>query len=130
MPRRLQLFLRALTLRCPNCGKRGLFRHWLAMREACPNCGLSLATGNRVGAYLLNLVAAELVLMAAIVVIVLRSWPHPPWDLLQYLAPALMVIAPLLLYPFSKMVFVAIDLAMYPRALPDAAAHGINEPPA
>jgi hypothetical protein len=96
------------------------------MKEECPTCGLSLATGNRVGAYLLNLVASELTLMIVLVVVVVRSWPKPPWDLLQYLAPALMVAAPLVLYPFSKMVFVAIDLAMYPLALPDVKAHGVS----
>ncbi len=44
--------------------------------------------------------------------------------LLQWLVPVLMVIAPLTFYPFSKLVFVAIDLAMHPDAEPDALAHG------
>jgi uncharacterized protein (DUF983 family) len=107
------VFLRALVLRCPNCGGGGNFKHWFAMKDRCPSCGLSLAVGNRVGANLLNLVAAELLLMTAIVTVVVRSWPTPPWDTLQIAAPLLMILTPLLLYPFSKMLFVAIDVALH-----------------
>lgn len=113
MANRPLVFLRALALRCPNCGGGGTFRHWFAMKEYCPSCGCSLAAGNRVGANLLNLVAAELLLMAAIVTVVVRRWPDPPWDTLQIAAPLLMVVTPLLLYPFSKMIFVAIDVALH-----------------
>jgi uncharacterized protein (DUF983 family) len=124
--KRTIIAFRALTLRCPHCGARGVLRHWFAMKEHCPACGHSLAAGNRVGANLLNLCAAELVLAIVLVVIVSRSWPNPPYNLLQYLAPALMVLMPLLFYPFSKLLFVAIDLAMYPDAEPDRLVHGIG----
>jgi uncharacterized protein (DUF983 family) len=124
MTRRNLLFARALLLRCPHCGGRGVLRHWLAMNEACPTCGLSLATGNRAGAYLLNLFASEMLLVFGLVVVVVRSWPNPPYDLLQWLAPSLMLLTPLLFYPFSKLVFVAIDLALHPDAEPDVLVHG------
>src|SRR5690242_160797 len=124
MTRRTRLFTRALLLRCPHCGGGGLFRHWFAMKEHCPTCGLSLATGNRVGAYIFNMAAAEVVLTAVLVTWIVRTWPNPPWDLLQYLAPLLMVLSPLLFYPFAKIAFVATDLAMHPRAEPDALVHG------
>ena len=124
MTRRNLLFTRALLLRCPHCGGRHVLRHWLAMKEACPACGLSLATGNRAGAYILNLFTSEVLLMVGLAIVVVRSWPNPPYDLLQWLAPLLMLLAPLLFYPFSKLVFVAIDLAMHPEAVPDALVHG------
>ncbi len=126
MANRPIIFLRAIVLRCPYCGSGGTFRHWFGMKARCPSCGLSLATGNRVGANLLNLVAAEVLLMAAIVTVVVRRWPNPPWDTLQIAAPLLMVVTPLVLYPFSKMLFVAIDLAMHPEAAPDANVHGVG----
>ena len=126
MAKRPLIFLRALALRCPHCGGGGNFQHWFAVKACCPSCGLSLATGNRVGANLLNLVAAELLLMTAIVTVVVRTWPNPPWDTLQIAAPLLMIITPLLLYPFSKMLFVAIDLAMHPEAAPDVLVHGVG----
>ena len=128
MATRSTQLLRSLTLRCPHCGGRGLFRHWFAMKDACPTCGLSLTISNTIGANLLNLVAAEVLLMIVIFTVVLRTWPDPPWDLLQYGAPLLMVIAPLLLYPVSKSLFVAFDLSLHPDAQPDVRVHGVGEP--
>ena len=128
MSRRTQLFTRALQLRCPNCGARGLFQHWFAMRESCPTCGLQLATGNRPGAYILNLFATGTTLMIVLGVVIVKTWPTPPYAVLQWLGPALMIVTPLVLYPFSKMLFVAIDLAMHPEAAPDALVHGDVRP--
>lgn len=99
------------------------------MRSACPHCGLSLAAGNSVGANLLNLVLAELVLLIVIVGVVVGSWPDPPWNLLQYGAPVLMLLTPLVFFPFSRLLFVAIDLAMHPGASPDVRVHGIGNSP-
>ncbi|MEO7611416.1 MAG: DUF983 domain-containing protein [Gemmatimonadales bacterium] len=106
-----------------------MFRHWFAMRSHCSHCGISLATGNSVGANLLNLVLAELTLVAGLGTVVARTWPDPPWRHLQYGAPILMVIAPLVFFPLSRVLFVAIDLAMHPSALPDPPAHGIENLP-
>jgi uncharacterized protein (DUF983 family) len=125
--RRSTLFGRALRLRCPHCGHRGVFQHWFRMHPACAHCGISLATGNSVGANLLNLVVAEAALVALIATLVVRTWPTPPWTLLQYAAPVLMVVAPLVFFPFSRVLFVAIDLAMHPKARPDVRAHGIDD---
>src|SRR5690606_4809067 len=36
---------RALKLRCPQCGGRGLLKTWLRLREHCPTCGLKLDRG-------------------------------------------------------------------------------------
>lgn len=81
------------------------------------------------GANLLNLVAAEVILIASLATIVIRTWPNPPWTFLQYAAPVLMLITPLVLYPFSKAVFVALDLAMYPAGRADPRAHGTSDTP-
>lgn len=126
MTRRSTIITRALRLRCPHCGGGGLFRRWLQMADACPTCGYSLASGNRVGANLINLVASEVTLLVGLTIIFVRTWPNPPWTALQFGAPALMVILPLVLYPFSKMLFVAFDLAMHPEAQPDARSHGVG----
>jgi hypothetical protein len=39
------LLWRAALLECPICGRQGLFRDWLALRDACHYCGLSLERG-------------------------------------------------------------------------------------
>lgn len=129
MANRGTLLARALVLRCPHCGGHGLFRHWFAMKEACPSCGLSLTISNSVGANLLNLVTAEFLLMIVLITVLVSTWPDPPWILLQYGAPLLMVITPMALYPVSKSLFVAFDLALHPAARPDIRVHGVGNPP-
>jgi uncharacterized protein (DUF983 family) len=34
------IFIRGLTKRCPWCGNRKIFRHWLRILDRCPRCGL------------------------------------------------------------------------------------------
>lgn len=109
------LFARALTLRCPRCGGRGIIRHWLGVADSCPTCDISIVGGgNRVGSYVYNLVIAELCTVTLIVGLVWSRWPEVPWDLLGWLAPLLAVTLPLAFYPFSRLLFVATDLAMHP----------------
>ena len=122
--RSLRLFSRALRLRCPNCGQGRLFTSWLRMRERCPVCGLKLERGEegyQVGSYMFNIVAAELVFAAAFVGAVVLTWPTPPWKVLEYGGIALMVVAPLVFFPFSKTLFLAFDLLFRPAGSDDLA---------
>lgn len=113
-PSRLRLFGRALALACPNCGHRPVVHRWVILDDDCPSCCISLVRGNRVGAYILNLGVAEAVVVAVVLAIVVRDWPTPPWDLLGWLAPVLAIASPLAFYPFSRLLFVAMDLAVHP----------------
>lgn len=122
MSRRTTLVTRAFTLRCPNCGGRGVFKNWFTMKPNCPSCGMSLVLGNPVGANLLNLVASEVLLMIILAITISRSTVIP-WTFLQFGAPLLMVIAPMTFFPFSKLLFIAFDLAMHPEGKPDVKAH-------
>jgi uncharacterized protein (DUF983 family) len=111
------LFSRALVLRCPNCGGRPLFQNWLRARERCPVCHMRLARGEEgyeVGAYMFNIVAAELIFAAIFLGIIGLTWPTPPWDLLLYGGIVLMLVVPALFYPFSKTLFLAFDLTFRP----------------
>jgi uncharacterized protein (DUF983 family) len=88
------------------------------MRERCPTCGLHLErheSGYVVGAYMFNVVAAELVGGAIVMAVVVATWPTPPWDLLMYGGAGLMLICPIVFYPFAKTLFLAFDLAFRPR---------------
>jgi uncharacterized protein (DUF983 family) len=111
------LFARAMLLRCPSCGGGPLFQSWLKMRPLCPACGLRTERGEDgyiVGAYMFNIVAAELLWAAVILAIGFFTWPSPPWDLLLYGGGAMMLATPFLCYPFSKTVFLAFDLIFRP----------------
>lgn len=92
------------------------------MRESCPSCGLRFDRGEQgyiVGAYMFNIVFAELVFLAAFVTVAVVTWPAPPWRFLQYGGVLLMVILPVVFYPFSKTLFLAFDLIFRPRGYED-----------
>ena len=61
-----------------------------------------------------NIIAAELIFAAIFVGVLLWTWPSPPWNLLQYGGIVLMVLAPVIFYPFSKTLFLAFDLLVRP----------------
>jgi uncharacterized protein (DUF983 family) len=120
------LLWRALALRCPNCGSRGIFASWFTLRERCPRCGLRLERGESdyfIGAYLLNLVAIEILLALAIFIVIIATWPDPPWTLLQYGGGLLMAAGAFLCYPFSKTTWLAIDLMFRPLTPEELAWH-------
>lgn len=109
--------LRGLTLHCPECGSGGILASWFRLRMACPRCGLLLDRGERdyfVGAYLINLIVSELLFAAGFGIWALRSWPNIPWDTVQYVAVAAMIIAPLTTYPITKSTWLAVDLIFQP----------------
>ena len=122
---------RALRRRCPNCGGGDLWTGWLRMRPACPACGLHLERNEQgyiVGAYMFNIIAAELVFGAIFVAVLLATWPDPPWTVLQVGGGALMVAMPLLFYPYSKTLFLAFDLLFRPRGFETAEVGAPAEP--
>jgi uncharacterized protein (DUF983 family) len=108
---------RALLVRCPNCGKGGLFYGFFKMRERCPNCGILLERGESdyfIGAYTLNLIVVEILLALAFLVVVTVTWPTPPWMALQYGGVVLSIAGAVLCYPFAKTTWLAIDLTFRP----------------
>lgn len=109
---------RALLLRCPRCGSGGILRHWLALEQACPRCGLPLDRGERsdywLGGYLFNFIAAELIWAASMVIIVIVSWPDVPWQFLQTGGVLLVIALPFAFFPFSRTLWLAVDLLMRP----------------
>lgn len=111
------LFARALTLRCPNCGGRGMLASWFTLAPACPRCRLRPERGESdyfLGGMVFNIALAEGVFVIGLIVTLVVTWPRVPWAGLQYGAPAAMVLAPIILYPFSRIVWLAFDLMLRP----------------
>jgi uncharacterized protein (DUF983 family) len=112
-----RLLGRALLLRCPNCGVGGLFTGFFQIKERCPNCGMLLERGESdyfLGAYTVNLIAVEVLLAAAFLVVMVVTWPNPPWDALEYGGVVLSIIGAVLCYPFAKTTWLAVDLMFRP----------------
>jgi uncharacterized protein (DUF983 family) len=113
-PSRSQMVLRAFTLRCPRCGGRGIWRSWVKMKHACPSCGLVLERGESedywLGAYMFNLVAAEIISVAIAVLLIIVSWPNVPWNVAWAGSIILAVVMPFVFFPFARALWLAFDL--------------------
>jgi uncharacterized protein (DUF983 family) len=110
--------VRALRLQCPACGARGIVAHWLRLADRCPACGLHPDRGEPdhfLGGYVVNLGIAEAVAAALWVALLVLTWPDPSWTLMQWSAAVLVVATPIALYPFTRLVFLALDLSAQPH---------------
>lgn len=108
---------RGATMACPACGQRkGLFRRWTKMADACPNCGLVFGRfeGQWIGAIGINTIASFFILMVFIGVSTALSFPDPNARLLIIMAVIVAITMPILLFPFSRTFWMGMDLMMTP----------------
>jgi uncharacterized protein (DUF983 family) len=113
----VRLFGRAIVLRCPRCGRAPVMEGWFRVRSRCPACGLRFdrrEEGYFVGAGCLNLVVAELVFAAGVLAVLVLTWPNPPWNAMIYVGILLMVAMPLIFFPFSRTLWMALDMTFRP----------------
>ncbi|MDE3152079.1 MAG: DUF983 domain-containing protein [Gemmatimonadota bacterium] len=117
-PRVSVSFVRALALRCPRCGGRGILKSWFQLRPQCPTCALAFERGEDedywYGGFMFNIIAAELLSMGAVVIAIVATFPRVPWTALEMLGPALAVVVPVVTYPFTRCIWLAWDLAFRP----------------
>jgi uncharacterized protein (DUF983 family) len=115
--RSLSLFGWAMLVKCPNCGSGGLFEHWFKIKERCPGCGHVVGrneSGYQIGSMALDMVIPMILWLAGLAVTLIVTWPNPPWTIIQWGSIAIMVGLPLLLYPMSHTLAIALDLMVRP----------------
>ena len=120
--RALVRFARALRRRCPNCGAGPVITRWIYTRPACPRCRLRLDRGEPdyfLGAIVFNMAFAEGLFAAALLAVLLWTWPNPPWDALYYGGIAGLIVAPIVFYPYSKLLWLSVDLLFRPLRAED-----------
>ena len=118
-PSPARMLARGAAKRCAVCGGGRLFPRWFRMADRCPRCNYRFEReeGFFLGAYVMNLVITQVlvILLAVIPTIVLRNA-----DVDASLAPVVIggvlgaVLAPLFFYPWSKTLWVAVELIMRP----------------
>ena len=94
-----------------------MFASFLSMRQRCDVCGFIFNRGEHdyfIGAYTLNLIVAELIVVIAMVAGIILAWPDVPWNLLMYSLVPLALFAPLLTFRYSRALWLAIDLRFRP----------------
>lgn len=112
---------RGLTRRCARCGSGKLFRRWVTMVPDCPRCGLHFEreSGYWAGALAINFVCTGGLMIVLLIALLIATIPEVP------VAPILAVLVPIALigpvvgYPFSKTLWLAIDQAFLQRMDPN-----------
>ncbi len=110
---------RALTLRCPHCGSHGIFTSWFKLKERCPRCKLHLHREEGdyfLGAYVIMLIAMEMLFAFGFLLVLIVTWPNPPWDAIQWVGAVVLTAGVLISYPFAKTLWLAIDMIFRPVA--------------
>ena len=122
MTQALMMFARALGRRCPHCGDGPVTVRWFGLLPACPRCHLRLERGEHdyfLGAIVFNMAFAEGLFALGLLAVLLWTWPNPPWNALYYGGMAGMIMAPIVLYPYSKLCWLAFDLLFRPPRAED-----------
>jgi uncharacterized protein (DUF983 family) len=120
------LLRRAARLQCPICGQRGLFHNWVQMVPECPQCGLVFGRlpGHWLGSWFLNICLVQLVVVLILIISVAATWPDPPMWIIGGATAASALVVPFLFFPYSRTLWMAIDLAMRPLDYDEGVAPG------
>lgn len=116
MSPKTRMFLRGCVKHCAVCGKGRLFRHWFSMVPRCPRCDLKFERieGHWTGDLGINTIVSFGALMIVLMVGTLAFWPEPPFTAIIIGAVFTAGVVPLLFFPFSKTIWLALDLMMRP----------------
>jgi uncharacterized protein (DUF983 family) len=111
------MFMRGATRRCARCGSGHLFRRWVSMVPDCPRCGLHFEreAGYWAGALAINIIITGGVFTVAFVIALALTIPNIPVAPLLAIFVPLMIVLPIVGYPFSKTIWVAVDRAFLQR---------------
>lgn len=117
-----RLLGRALRLRCPRCGGAPVMQGWFRVRPYCMACRFRFDRGEPgyfQGAGCLNLVVAELLFAVGLVSAVAVTWPATPWTALTIVGALVVALMPILFFPWSRTLWIALDLALRPAEAHD-----------
>ena len=110
------LIKRGARKRCPVCAQGGIFDSWFKLKDRCPNCGYLFAReeGYWVSAIIVNVGVIQTMFIVLFIVVVLATAPEVQWLPLLIIGGVMNVIFPIFFYPYSKTVWMAIDLYFHP----------------
>jgi hypothetical protein len=70
--------------------------------------------GYWIGSYTVNLFLTEGLFAAVFVASLFLTWPAVPWTALTIVCVAVAVLTPILVFPWTKLLYLAVDLAFRP----------------
>jgi len=110
-----KMILRAIFLRCPRCGQKGILHGYFKVPPNCPRCGVNFNPDGdaAVGWMIVNLGVTMAVFFCSAFLGLVITWPNVPWTGLTVFTIVLNGIVPFVLVPFSRTVWVAIFLLLH-----------------
>ncbi|MFB9901794.1 DUF983 domain-containing protein [Cerasicoccus arenae] len=119
---RFQIFLRGLTVCCPNCGGRQIFRTWFRLHYRCPHCSLKLTRteGFYLGAMVWNYGLTVFGCFPVLIALYLAGAYSS--TILGVLCVAVGVLLPPLIYPWAWSLWLMSYYLALPHELPANAA--------
>lgn len=113
---------RAFRRRCPRCGAKA-FTSYFTLHKHCQECGLRFEReeGYWVGAMVINTTVVFGSFLVLFVGGMLIFWPDVPWGALAVVTLGTMALLPILFYPFSKTLWMALELSWHPLEEKEAA---------
>ncbi|HYI45620.1 MAG TPA: DUF983 domain-containing protein [Actinomycetota bacterium] len=114
------LVWRGLTKKCPVCGRGKVFESWFHMRKRCTACGYTFEReeGYWVGALIVNIAFAEIWFAVLFVGVLLATLPDVAWVPLLVVALITNGLLPVFFYPYSRSLWMALDLHFHPALAP------------
>lgn len=105
------------TLACPRCGSRHIFRRYLFLLDDCPGCGLHFEreAGYFTGALAINIIGSGGLMTLVLVTAIILTVPDIPVALIMGLLFPIGLFGPVVFYPFSKTIWMAVDHALLQR---------------
>jgi hypothetical protein len=98
------------------------------MAPRCPTCGLTFerVPGQWLGSWFLNVCLAQAVVVLILVLGVGFTWPDPPIGPIAVAAGVAALVVPFVFFPWSRTIWLAIDLAMRPLDFDEGVAPGFE----
>jgi uncharacterized protein (DUF983 family) len=120
--RAFRLLGRVIRLRCPHCGRGRVLSGFAGVREHCSACGFHYERSDDnyfMGAMFFNFMMGTTLFAIVLFSIIAFSGPNIPWDTLQWAIPVVLGFCMVALYPASKVVWLAVDVAVRPVTSPE-----------
>jgi uncharacterized protein (DUF983 family) len=105
-----------LRRHCPRCGQGGIFDSYYQLAGSCPRCGhhFEREEGYWVSAIIVNTAVTEAIFGVLFVAGIFATAPDVQWLPLLVIGVAANLVVPVLFFPLSKTIWVAIDLYFHP----------------
>jgi uncharacterized protein (DUF983 family) len=112
-PSKGQMMARGFARRCARCGSGKLFRGWMKMVPDCPRCGLHFEreSGYFAGALAINMICVGGLIVLTLAAVMIATIPDIPVVPLIAVLATIAILGPIVWFPFSKTIWVAIDRA-------------------